>query len=98
VRLVLSTSERDRVDVAIWLLELLRPRHNKCRALLNAVVEAWRPKLPDLPEGYQDWDADIIDPLYKAADHVEFAPAEYVDSRASRRGALQRFANPDWPL
>jgi hypothetical protein len=99
VRLVLSTSERDRVDVAGWLLRLLRARPALCRAVWDAVVKNWKAKLPDLPDGYGDWHADIIDPLTEAAHRPDFALADYGGSGASRRRALRNYVADfkDWP-
>lgn len=99
-RLVVSTYERDRVDVAIWLLELLRPRHEKSLAVWNAVVKTWKSKLPDLPEGYEDWYVDIVDPLSEAANHPEFVLEAYEDTSSSRRHALACYVGDaeDWPL
>lgn len=100
VRLVLSTSERDRVDVARWLLELLNSRQDKCRAVWDAVIKTWKAKLPDMPEGYGDWYADIVDPLNEAANHPSFALEVYQDTNASRQRALVIYAGEadDWPL
>lgn len=100
IQLVLSTSERDRVDVARWLLELLNSRQDKCRAVWDAVVKPWKTMLPDLPEGYCDWYADIIDPLAEAANHPSFALEVYEDASTSRRRALASYAGEanDWPL
>lgn len=100
IRLVLSTSERDRVDVAGWLLRLLVSRPDLCRAIWNAVVKTWKEKLPDLPEGYDDWYADIIDPLTEAASRPDFALEDYEHTGASRRRALVNYVlgAQDWPL
>ena len=100
VRLVLSTSERDRVDVSGWLLRLLVSRPDLCRAIWDAVVKTWKEKLPDLPDGYDDWYADIIDPLTEAAHRPDFALEDYEHTGASRRRALANYVAgaEDWPL
>ena len=95
VRLVMSAGEQDRVDVAVWLLSLLRPRPAVCRSVWNAVVKPWKAKLPELPTGYGDWIDDIVDPLSMAAQCPGFALEDYGNTTAARRRGLAAYAGND---
>lgn len=97
--LVHRTDDVDRVDVAVWLLELVEPDEVRGQVIFDAVIKPWR-DLDTLPDGYDDFENDIVAPLEEAGRWRNSRKDSADGSSQQRRAKLKQGLRPmhrDWP-